>query len=122
MGFYSDRIFPPLLDWGTRPFRRDRRRLITQARGKVLEIGVGNGANLPLYGDDVQAIHGLEPDAALLARARSQARHCSHPERIHLLAGSAHDLPYANGQFDTVVACLVLCTIPDPDRAARELH
>lgn len=122
MSFYSDHIFPPLLDWATRPFYRDRQRLIEGARGKVLEIGVGNGANLPLYGADATEIHGLEPDTALLARARRQLDECLAPRRFHLIAGSAHDLPYPDRHFDTVVACLVMCTIPDPHRAAREMR
>lgn len=111
-----------MLDWATRPFYRDRQRIIAGAHGRVLEIGVGNGANLPLYGEDVAEIHGLEPDTALLARARHQAADCPHPERVHMLAGDARRLPYPDGHFDTVVACLVLCTIPDPHIAAREMR
>ncbi|HBP70111.1 MAG TPA: SAM-dependent methyltransferase, partial [Alcanivorax sp.] len=40
------------------------------ARGRVLELGIGTGANLALYGDAVSEIHGLEPEAAMLALAR----------------------------------------------------
>lgn len=122
MSFYSDHIFPPLLDWATRPFHRDRERLIEGARGRVLEIGVGNGANLPLYGAGASEIHGLEPDTALLARARRQVHECAEPQRFQLIAGSAHELPYPDDCFDTVVTCLVMCTIPDPRRAAREMR
>ncbi|WP_133493516.1 class I SAM-dependent methyltransferase [Alcanivorax sp. 24] len=122
MGFYSDYIFPPLLDLGTRPFHRDRQRLIAAARGRVLEIGVGNGANLPFYSDQATEIHGLEPSLPLLNRARRQADNGRHPERILLLAGDARRLPYPDQHFDTVVACLVLCTIPDPELAAREMR
>ncbi|MBF5057983.1 hypothetical protein Y5W_03277 [Alcanivorax sp. 521-1] len=122
MGFYSERIFPPLLDRATRPLYRDRQRLIGRARGRVLEIGVGNGANLPLYGDAATEIHGLEPEAGLLERAGRARAQAPAPERFHLLQGDAHHLPYPDGHFDTVVACLVLCTIPDPARAAREMR
>lgn len=122
MGFYSERIFPPLLDRATRPLYRDRQRLIGRARGRVLEIGVGNGANLPLYGDAATEIHGLEPEAGLLERAGRARAAAPAPERFHLLQGDAHHLPYPDGHFDSVVACLVLCTIPDPARAAREMR
>ncbi len=122
MGLYSDYLFPPLLDLATRPFYRNRQRLIAAARGRVLEIGVGNGANLPLYGEQATEIHGLEPSIPLLDRARRQATNGPHPERIRLLAGDARRLPYPDRYFDTVVACLVLCTIPEPERAAREMR
>ena len=122
MGFYSERIFPPLLDRATRPLYRDRQRLIGRARGRVLEIGVGNGANLPLYGDAATEIHGLEPEAGLLERAGRARAAAPAPERFHLLQGDAHHLPYPDGHFDTVVACLVFCTIPEPELAAREMH
>ena len=68
MRWYQDRLFPKLLDWATRPLYRDRQRLLQGARGRVLELGIGTGANLALYGDAVSEIHGLEPEAAMLAR------------------------------------------------------
>lgn len=122
MSFYRKHLFPPLLDWATRPLHRDRQRLIGQARGRVLEVGVGSGANLPLYGPDALEVHALEPDPTLLRLARRQASRCAQPHRFRLLRGDARRLPYPDGHFDTVVACLVLCTIPDPGAAAREMR
>lgn len=122
MSFYSEHLFPPLLDWATRPFYRDRQRLIAQARGRVLELGAGSGANLPLYGPEAHEIHALEPDLTLLERARQQAARSDNPQRFRLVRGDAQRLPYPDNHFDTIVACLVLCTIPDPGAAAREMH
>ena len=45
MRWYQDRLFPKLLDWATRPLYRDRQRLLQGARGRVLELGIGTGAN-----------------------------------------------------------------------------
>lgn len=120
MGWYEERVFPHLLDFATRPLNRDRQALIAQARGKVLELGVGTGANFPFYTDAASEIHGIEP-AALLDSARASAAQCAHPERFQLCDAGAEALPYADQQFDTVVACLVFCTIPDAAAAAREV-
>ncbi|MCG8393902.1 MAG: methyltransferase domain-containing protein [Pseudomonadales bacterium] len=120
MSLYEDRVFPILLDWATRPVYRDRERLLAQATGRVLELGVGTGTNFPLYTDAATEIHGIEPGESLLALARESASQCSRPQRFHLQTGDAQALPYPDQHFDTVVACLVFCTIPDPHRAAAE--
>ena len=52
--------------------------------------------------------------------ARDSAQQCDSPERFHLQEGDAQQLPYPDQHFDTVIACLVFCTIPDPDQAAKE--
>ena len=100
MSLYEDTLFPVLLDWATRPVYRDRERIIGQARGRVLELGVGTGSNFPFY--------------------EEAASQCARPERFVLRTGDAQQLPYPDHHFDTVVACLVFCTIPDPERAAAE--
>ncbi|MEC8880310.1 MAG: class I SAM-dependent methyltransferase, partial [Pseudomonadota bacterium] len=89
MRWYQDRLFPKLLDWATRPLYRDRQRLLQGARGRVLELGIGTGANLALYGDAVSEIHGLEPEAAMLALARRHAREAGVRQPLHLLQGDA---------------------------------
>ncbi|HAJ41342.1 MAG TPA: SAM-dependent methyltransferase, partial [Alcanivorax sp.] len=93
MRWYQDRLFPKLLDWATRPLYRDRQRLLHGARGRVLELGIGTGANLALYGDAVSEIHGLEPEAAMLALARRHAREAGIRQPLHLLQGDARRLP-----------------------------
>jgi SAM-dependent methyltransferase len=75
MGLYADRILPRLIAWAMRtevlmPYRE---RLIPRARGLVLEVGVGSGLNLPLYGPQVEPVVGLDPSAALLRRAAAFA-------------------------------------------------
>ena len=119
MSVYEDKVFPVLLDWATRPLYRNRQHLIRQARGKVLELGVGTGANFPLYSDLASEIHGIEPAEALLELAADTARQCNQPERFHLRVAGAEQLPYDDNSFDSVIACLVFCTIPEPELAAR---
>ena len=77
MSFYEDKLFPVLLDWATRPVYRDRQRLLAQASGRVLELGVGTGANFPFYSRTATEIHGIEPAGGLLSLARDSAQQLS---------------------------------------------
>lgn len=98
--------------------RERRARLLASARGNVLEIGAGTGANLPLYGNDVEALTVTEPEAPM---ARRLAKHLRRQSRAaQLVEASAEQLPVPDAQFDTVVSTLVLCTVADPQRALRE--
>ncbi|AJD47668.1 hypothetical protein S7S_06260 [Isoalcanivorax pacificus W11-5] len=121
MGWYEDHIFPPLLDWATRPLERTRRELLAQASGRVLELGVGTGANFPSYTAAATEIHGIEPTPALLRLARDRAASLPDPQRFTLVKAGAEALPYPDDHFDSVVACLVFCTIPDTEAAAAEI-
>lgn len=120
MSFYEDHVFPLFLDVATRPFRRDRAALVAQARGRVLEIGVGTGANLPYYTPAATEVVGLEPSAAMLADAEARAATLDNGPRFTFVQGGAEALPFPDESFDTVVACLVFCTIPDFTAAAEE--
>lgn len=120
MSIYEDHVFPVLLDLATRPFRRDRQALIAQARGRVLEIGVGTGANLPYYTDAATEVVGLEPSRAMLDDAARVAAGRPGRTRFEFVVGGAEALPFADQSFDTVIACLVFCTIPENEAAARE--
>jgi ubiquinone/menaquinone biosynthesis C-methylase UbiE len=95
-----------------------RAKVVPQARGRVLEVGVGTGMNFPYYGE-VESLHGIEPDPHMLRRARARAERLGLP--IELRQASAAPLPYEDASFDTAVVTWVLCTIPDSDAALREI-
>ncbi len=97
-----------------RPYREET---AGGARGRVLEVGAGTGANLALYADGTDVV-ALEPDPHMLRELRTRA--AGRPVRI--LRGSAQALPFGDGSFDTVVISLVLCSVADPDGAVRELR
>ncbi len=120
MSFYEDHIFPPVMEWATRAFRRQIGELIAQAQGRVLEIGAGTGANLGFYSPQVKEVVGIEPVATMLGAARKVANQASHGVPVTLQVGDARALPFNDSEFDVVVACLVFCTIPEPEKAARE--
>jgi ubiquinone/menaquinone biosynthesis C-methylase UbiE len=103
-----------------RQLLRYRRALIPKARGRVLEVGVGSGLNLPWYGPGVESVVGIDPSARLLGMARRLA--ASAPVRAELLLGSATSLPIDAASVDTVVMTWTLCSIPDPAAALREMR
>lgn len=125
MSFYADHIFPPLLHRVSLHFKEQRRELMAHASGRVLELGVGTGSNLGFYPPAVTDVVGIDPHDAVLDRAIRTARELEEngPDyRVRLQRADAADLPYDDASFDTVVAFLTLCTIPDFRTAAREAH
>ena len=98
-------------------FGGGREWVCSQARGEVLEIAVGTGRNLPFYPEGIQ-LTGVELSPKMLAIARRRARELD--AEFDLRTGDAQDLPFLDASFDTVVATLALCTIPDDRRAVAE--
>ncbi len=122
MSFYEDRIFPFFMEYATRVFRREISDLIGTAEGRVLEIGAGTGANLGYYSNQVTEVVGIEPVEAMLEKARTVVQEAGHDFPVSLQVGDARELPFEDDSFDSVVACLVFCTIPNPDKAAEEMR
>jgi ubiquinone/menaquinone biosynthesis C-methylase UbiE len=85
-----------------------------------LEIGIGSGLNLPLYGGTVTSVIGLEPSSELLNMARPRTETTAAP--ITLLDASAEAIPLDSGSIDTVVMTWTLCTIPNPAQALAEMR
>ncbi len=117
------RAFAALYDRGLKAteeagLREMRRELLAGARGRVLELGAGTGVNLDLYGEDVESPILLEPDPHMAKRLRARLSESRCGGEI--VEASAEQLPFEDDSFDTVVATLVLCTIPDPTAALSE--
>jgi len=121
MGFYDKWILPRLVDVAMRNKEATRYRslVVPQARGTVLEIGVGSGLNLPFYGTGVELFYGLDPSEELLMMAKKKAR--SLPLPVEFLAHSGEEIPLDDGFVDTVVMTWTLCSIPDPAKALKEM-
>jgi ubiquinone/menaquinone biosynthesis C-methylase UbiE len=96
-----------------------RRELVGQARGDVLEIGGGTGANLEHYGPEVRSLTITEPERPMLKRLERHASERAPDAKV--LRAPAEDLPFNDASFDTVVSTLVLCGVDDQPRAVREL-
>jgi len=100
-------------------FRGGRGWLAARARGRVLEVGIGTGLNLPHYPAEV-AITGIELSPAMLAIARRRVAGLGRD--ADLRTGDAQALPFDGESFDTVVCAMSLCTIPDPATAIGEMR
>jgi ubiquinone/menaquinone biosynthesis C-methylase UbiE len=100
-------------------FAGGREWLGERARGRVLEVAIGTGRNLPRYPADV-TITGLELSPAMLTIARQRATDLGRD--VDLKEGDAEHLPFDDASFDTVVCTLALCTIPDPAAAVAEMR
>ncbi|MGH7066360.1 MAG: class I SAM-dependent methyltransferase [Acetobacteraceae bacterium] len=122
MSFYQHYVLPRLLHLAMRQnqFLPFRERVLGAAEGRVLEIGIGSGINLPLYRPTVRSVIGLEPSPELLRMARTRAAVAAVP--IELLEASAEQVPLDAGSVDTVVTTWTLCTIPDAHRALSEMR
>jgi len=98
-----------------------RRELLSQARGRTLEIGAGTGHNLSLYTSAVTELVLTEPDPHMAKRLRAKlAESPPAPEQVEVREAPAEELPFDDGSFDTVVSTLVLCTVESPERALAE--
>jgi len=99
----------------------DRRRdLLADAHGRVVEIGAGTGLNFGHYPRAVSEVVATEPDPHMLRRAREAVAGAPVPVEVRRLR--AESLPFADGEFDTAVSTLVLCSVRDPAAALGELH
>jgi ubiquinone/menaquinone biosynthesis C-methylase UbiE len=121
MGLYGRYVLPRLTHMAMRqsqllPYRE---RTIRSATGRVLEIGIGSGLNLPLYGNAVTEVVGIDPSPELLAMAERAAA-LAMPGKTRLLEASAERLPIDDQSVDTVVVTWALCSIPDPTAALAE--
>jgi len=92
------------------------RELLSGARGRCLEIGAGTGLNLEHWPDAVDELVLSEPDPHMVARLRTKLAGSTEP-----VQAQAERLPFDDDSFDTVALTLVLCTVPDPEAALREI-
>jgi ubiquinone/menaquinone biosynthesis C-methylase UbiE len=97
-----------------------REKLLAGARGRVLEIGGGTGANLAYYGPDVEEVVFTEPEEPMARRLEKKLP--GHSVRATVVRAPAEQLPFEDGSFDTLVSTLVLCTVDDPVRSLQEAH
>jgi ubiquinone/menaquinone biosynthesis C-methylase UbiE len=100
--------------------REKRRALLARARGRVLEIGAGTGVNIGLYPDIPFELVLTEPDGHM--RHQLERKLAGLGRRAEVVDAAAEHLPFPDAGFDTAVATLVFCTVPDPGKALGEIE
>lgn len=118
MGFYDNYILPRFIACAcaTKPIMKQREKVVPQARGTVLEIGIGSGLNLPHYdADKVERVIGLDPSEASWKLAGERAAGLDFDVEFIGLPGE--QIPLDDASVDTVLVTFALCTIPDPVKA-----
>lgn len=118
------RLFAAAYDRGLRAteeagLRRMRADLLAGARGRVVEIGAGTGVNLDLYPAEIEKLALVEPDPHMAKRLQTKV--AASPREAEIVEAPAERLPYGDDSFDTAIATLVFCTIPEPAAALDEL-
>jgi SAM-dependent methyltransferase len=122
MGIYNRYVLPRLINltMQNKLAAAERTRFVPCASGKVLEVGIGSGLNIPLYSPDLDVLVGLDPSVPLW-KLRHQ-RTAAAPFPITYIRGSGEHIPLEDQRFDTVVTTWTLCTIPNPVAALQEMR
>ncbi|MFM7025087.1 MAG: class I SAM-dependent methyltransferase [Limnohabitans sp.] len=123
MNWYDRHVLPWLIDiaCGLPTEQTRRQALVPLAQGRVLEIGIGTGRNLPFY-DRARLLQLVGVDPALQMHRLAQRRSAKAGIDVELVGLSAERLPLPDDSFDTVVCTYTLCSIPDPLAALHEVR
>jgi len=123
MSFYDDNILPHVihLACGTKPVLKQREKVVPQAEGRILEIGMGSGINIAYYNPaKVEKLWGLEPSVGMRKKALSRVN--AAPFDLEWLDLPGEEIPLDDKSVDTVVLTYTLCTIPDWLSAVKQMR
>ena len=123
MGIYEKYVLPHVINCacGIKPVMRQRQKVVPQAKGRVLEVGMGSGLNLPFYdAAKVEFVWGLEPSEGMRTRARANVANAAVDVRWLDLPGE--EIPLDDNSVDTVLLTYTLCTIPDWQKALEQMR
>ena len=123
MNPYDRYILPYLIDLAcsTRPHAKQRQKVVPQATGRVLEVGMGSGLNLQFYNpSQVEFVWGLEPSLGMRHRAEQRVREA--PFEIRWLDLPGEEIPLEDESADTIVVTYTLCSIPDVNAALMQMR
>jgi ubiquinone/menaquinone biosynthesis C-methylase UbiE len=121
-GLYGKYVFPYVLDWTLRGkvFDEQRRRLLAEAAGEIVEIGFGTGLNLRHYRPEVTRLKAIEPARMLPKRVERRIAVCSFP--VERIAAQAESLPLEDATCDCAVTTWTLCSVRDVAASLAELR
>jgi len=99
-----------------------RLNLLSNVSGKVLEVGVGTGANLPFYPVNIDLLTGVDFSKGMLKHAQDKVRIKKFSFPVQLVEADIQSLPFPDDSFDYVVSTCVFCSVPDPLIGLQELR
>ena len=123
MGIYDRYVLPRVVNFtcGSKPMMKQRQKIVPLAEGRVLEIGIGSGLNLPFYDPGkVRRLWGLDPSQDMWALAQYEARSTGFD--VEFIEAGAEEIPLDDDEVDTVLITYSLCTIPDTRSALGEVR
>lgn len=123
MGMYERYCLPHLINCvcGLKDIRNQREKVVPLAKGRVLEIGMGSGLNVPHYkAENIELVWGLEPSEGM--RRKAQANLKRAPFEVRWLDLPSEEIPLEDNSVDTVVLTYTLCTIPDWQLALQQMR
>lgn len=120
MSFYSKHILPKYLDATMQGVSKDiqRKEVVSQASGTVLEIGFGSGLNLPFY-KNISKLYAVDPSVELYELAKERLQKTNFT--LEYLPVSAEEIPLPDNAIDFVISTWNLCSIPHPEKALKEI-
>ena len=119
---YEKFVLPKVLDvcCSTKPITYQRNKIVPNAEGTILEIGIGSGLNIPYYQkSNIKKIYGLDPSPELCEMAKKAAH--NNEIKIDFLIEGAEEIKLPSQSIDTVLITYTLCSIPNPNDALKEM-
>ena len=119
---YEKYLLPKMLDCccSTKPINYQRNKVVPYAKGKILEIGIGSGINIPFYKkSQIEKLYGLDPSEELNHMALKVAN--KHNLDVEFLLSGAEEIPLPSNSIDTILITYTLCTIPDLNSSMNEM-
>jgi ubiquinone/menaquinone biosynthesis C-methylase UbiE len=123
MNPYNKYVMPHIINLacGAKPIVKQRQKIVPQARGRVLEVGMGSGLNIPFYDSKkVDFVWGLEPSLEIRQLAAERVKQAAFDIKFIDLPGEK--IPLEDNSVDTIVLTYTLCTIPDADAALQQMR
>ena len=123
MSLYDKYVLPSFLNiaCGTKPILKQREKVVPLAEGRILEIGMGSGLNIPYYDPKkVDMVWGLEPAEGM--KRKAQKKLASAPFDIQWLDSPSEEIPLEDNSADTILLTYTLCTIPDWQQALEQMR
>jgi len=123
VGIYEKYVMPKLVHFscGLKPTMKQREKVVPLASGRVLEIGIGSGLNIPFYSaSKIEHLWGLDPSAEMWSIARKNA--AQHHIDVEFIQSGAESIPLDNNSADTVIMTYTMCTIPEVNSALDEIR